>query len=540
MKRGKLLLTLLCTAGLLTACGGEKKQAEETSPEKILNLTESSELSTMDSTLATDAYSFNAIAATTEGLLQIDKDGKVIPGMAETVEVSEDGRIYTFKLRDAKWTDGQPVTANDFVFAWRRLVNPDTAAEYAYMMDVAGVKNAQDIMLGKKPITDLGVKAVDDKTLVVELTKSVPFFKSLMAFPSFFPIREDFYKAQGDQYGLTPENILANGPFKMVTWDQGANYTMEKNDGYYDAASVKLDGLNFQVIKEEQAAVVAYEQGAVDVLKFTGELASFYGTNPDYTTIPSGSLTYITINVGVPGLENENLRKAIAMSFDKEQIANNILKDGSVAANFAVPMQLAVGPDGKDFREGRNNYLATNKEKAREYYELAKKELGKDTFTYEFLFNDTESNKKLAEFFKSEVETNLPGVTVNLKQVPFKERLSLTSNHEYEIAISSWSPDYADPMTYLDMWITGAAYNYGNWSNPEYDEMIISASSGEISNNLVERWEVMKKAEELLLDEAVIAPVYQKGQAGLIKPNVKGIEFHSVGVNEIYKNATKE
>lgn len=279
-------------------------------------------------------------------------------------------------------------------------------------------------------------------------------------------------------------------------------------------------------------------KGVIDALKFTGELASFYTDNPEYMTIPDGSLTYFSMNVEVPGLENINLRKAIAMSFDKQQIADNILKNGSFPANFAVPVKLATGPDGKDFREGRD-YLVTDKAKARGYYEIAKKELGKDSFTFEFLFNDTESNKKLAEFFKSELETNLPGMTINLKQVPFKERLSLTSKHEFEIAITPWAPDYADPMTYLDMWITGGPYNYGQWSNSEYDKLI-SASKNELVNNIEARWETLKKAEELLMEQAVIAPVYQKNEAGLMKANIKGLEFHPVGVSEIYKNVTIE
>lgn len=538
MRKEKLLLSLLLAMGIVVGCGEEKKVASTEPTKKILNLAESTELSTMDSTLATDAYSFNALAATTEGLYQLDKNGNVVPGIAESTEVSEDGKTYIFKLRDAKWSDGKPVTANDFVFAWKRLANPSTAAEYSYMLGVAGIKNADDIVVGKKSVDELGITAIDDKTLKVELSQPIPFFKSLMAFPSFFPIREDFYKEKGDQYGLSPENILANGAFKMATWDQGANYTMVKNPEYYDSESVKIDGINFQVIKEEQAAIVAYEQGVIDALKFTGELASFYTDNPEYMTIPDGSLTYFSMNVEVPGLENINLRKAIAMSFDKQQIADNILKNGSFPANFAVPVKLATGPDGKDFREGRD-YLVTDKAKARGYYEIAKKELGKDSFTFEFLFNDTESNKKLAEFFKSELETNLPGMTINLKQVPFKERLSLTSKHEFEIAITPWAPDYADPMTYLDMWITGGPYNYGQWSNSEYDKLI-SASKNELVNNIEARWETLKKAEELLMEQAVIAPVYQKNEAGLMKANIKGLEFHPVGVSEIYKNVTIE
>ena len=231
-------------------------------------------------------------------------------------EISEDGKVRTFTLRDAKWSDGQPVTANDFVFAWRRLANPKTASEYAYMIGVAGVKNAEAVMSGEKPITELGITAVDDKTLKVELDYPVPFFDQLAAFPPFYPIREDFYDKYKEQYALTPEAILSNGPFKMVEWNQGANYTMVKNDQYYDADKVKIDGLNFQVVKDAQSAMVAFDQGNVDYVKLTGEMVDQYKESPEFMNTLGGYLWFVSPNQKVPGLENANLRRALALSFD--------------------------------------------------------------------------------------------------------------------------------------------------------------------------------------------------------------------------------
>jgi len=211
MKKFKYLLVGLATVALLAACGGsdskESTQAVD-SQKKILNVATDIELASMDTGVATDGYSFDAIAAVIEGLYQLDSDGNPIPGMAESTEVSEDGKTYTFKLRDAKWSDGTPVKANDFVFAWRRLADPATASEYSYMLDVAGIKNASEIAKGEKAKEELGITAIDDKTLKVELNYAVPFFYQLMAFPSFYPISEEFYKKHGDQYALTPEAIL--------------------------------------------------------------------------------------------------------------------------------------------------------------------------------------------------------------------------------------------------------------------------------------------------------------------------------------------
>ena len=239
MKKIKNLLVGLATLALLAACGGSKEttQAVDNS-KKVLNVASDIELSSMDTGVATDGYSFDAIAAVIEGLYQLDADGNPIPGMAESTEVSEDGKTYIFKLRDAKWSDGSPVKAQDFVFAWRRLANPATASEYSYMLDVAGVKNAAEIAKGEKGIEELGISAIDDKTLKVELNYAVPFFYQLMAFPSFYPISEEFYNKFGDQYALTPEAILANGPFKMTVWNQGSGYELVKNDKFYEPQMV--------------------------------------------------------------------------------------------------------------------------------------------------------------------------------------------------------------------------------------------------------------------------------------------------------------
>ena len=540
-----MVLSTLFVLGLLSGCGGSKEAApaeakKEAVKSNIVTIANDVELSSMDTGLATDGTSFEAIASVLEGLYQLDGAGNTIPGMAVKEEISEDGKVHTFTLRDAKWSDGQPVTANDFVFAWRRLANPKTASEYAYMIGVAGIKNAEGVMSGEKPITELGVTAVDDKTLKVELDYPVPFFDQLAAFPPFYPIREDFYDKYKEQYALTPEAILSNGAFKMTEWNQGANYTMVKNDQYYDADKVKIDGLNFQVVKDAQSAMVAFDQGNVDYVKLTGEMVDQYKESPELINTLGGYLWYISPNQKVPGLENANLRRALALSFDKEQIAEHLLKDGSIAANFAVPVKLAVGPDGKDFRETTPSYLNVDKAKAKEYYEKAKQELGKDKFAYELVFEDTEASKKVAEYLKSEIETNLPGMTINLKQQPKKARLQLMQNGVYELGLTRWGPDYADPMTYLDMWITGASYNFGSWTSKEYDKLIFDASKGDLTGKPVERWEALKQAEKVCMDDAAIFPVYQTGSAVMIKKDLTGFEFHSVGVPTIYKNIVRK
>lgn len=546
MRKFKTIMSVLFLLSILSGCGGSKETAvsveDKAEPVKnnIVTIANDVELSSMDTGVATDGTAFEAIAATIEGLYQQDAAGNIIPGMAIKEEVSEDGKTRIFTLRDAKWSNGQPVTANDFVFAWRRLADPKTASQYGYMVEVAGVKNAAAVQKGEKAASELGITAVDSKTLKIELDYPVPFFEQLVSFPVYYPINEEFYNKYKEQYALTPEAILANGPFKMTEWNQGANYTMVKNEQYYDADKVKIDGLNFQVVKDAQSAMVAFEQGTVDYVKLTGEMVEQYRNSPEFINTLGGYLWYLSPNQKVAGLENLNLRMALALSFDKEQIAEYLLKDGSIAANFAVPVKLAVGPDGKDFRETAPTYLNTNKEKAKEYFEKAKVELGKDKFSYELLFEDTEASKKVAEYLKSEIETNLVGMTINLKQQPKKARLQLMRNKTYDIGLTRWGPDYADPMTYLDLWITGGSSNYGNWSNEKYDKLIFDVSKGDLTGKPLERWEALKEAEKVCLDDAAIIPVYQTGSAVMINKNLTGFEFHSVGIPTIYKNIVRK
>lgn len=550
MKKVKKLLTLALAMTLsisLVACGGAKSTSNNSNgtqttqgSDKTLKVQFDVEIASMDPQIATDGTSFEAIAAVTEGIYSVDKAGSPILAAAESAEKSEDGLTYTFKLRDAKWSNGTKVTANDFVFAWRRLADPKTASEYAFMIGIAGIKNAEDVLAGKKGVEELGVKAKDDNTLVVELSHPVTFFESLLSFPSFFPVNEEFYKQSGDSFATSPNTILANGPYKISSYEPAAT-TIElvKNTDYWDADAVKLDGIKFQVIKEAQQTMLAYQNGDLDVATLAGEQVEQFKADPEFTNVAAGYLWYISVNQKVAGLENENLRKALALAYDKDAIVNNILKDGSVVADFSVPKLLATGPDGKDFRETTGTYLSTDKAKALEFYNNAKKELGKETFIYKMMVEDTESAQNVAQFIQSEIQTTLPGVTIELEVMPKKNRVERMQAGDFESVLTRWGPDYADPMTYLDMWTTDSPNNYGFWTNSEYDKLIKSAKDGELALNPEKRWEELKKAEKMVMDEAVILPVYQKGNAVMIKKSVSSIEFHSVGVTRIFKNVTK-
>lgn len=559
MKTWKKILPLLLALLMLAGCGAPA--AQETVPVpaapadaasadtaedgdyKVLNVGRMAELFDMDSTIATEADCLEVISAIIEPLFVTAADGTPVNALCASYETNEESTEYVFHIReDANWMNGVPVTADDFVFAWRRLVDPVTASEYSFMMEVAAVKNATPIISGELPIEELGVSAVDSKTLKVELDHPVSYFLNLMTFPSFCPINEAFATELGSEYALGADKLLCCGPFYMSAWDVGGNtYQLKKNPSYYDADKVNLDEINFQIIKDPQQTMLAYENGALDYVRLSGDQIVKYQTMDGFTRIEEGYLWYLSPNLNPKseeyscGLENENLRMAIALSYDKDVICYEILQDGSTPADFAIPNRLAIGPDGKDFRETSPLYLQTDKAKAQEYWEAAKEELGVDEVTIELLYDDSDSTPLIAQFLQSEIENNLPGVHINLKSQPKKSRTELMQNREYQLGLTRWGPDYADPMTYLDMWTTGSTYNYGEWSNEEYDKLIADAN-GDLANRYEERWEALKQAEALVMEHAVILPVYQKGTAAMVRPGITGLAFFPVGVGTIYKD----
>lgn len=537
-KYAKFLMIFVFSIVTLAACSDNSESSG-----KVLKVAKDVELASMDQHIATDGLSFEVIAATIEGLYTVDADGNAVPAIAESYDLSEDGLTYTFHLRkEAKWSNGDPVTANDFVYAWQRLVDPNTASEYAFIMDVAGVENAAAINAGEVSLEELGVKAVDDYTLEVHLALPVPYFLQLMTFPSFFPLNESFVTEKGDDYAQSPEGLLANGPFKMTEWTQGHSFKVEKNDSYYDKENVKLDGIEYKIMKDAQTAALEFDSGNMDIVRLTGEIVDLYKENDAFKLIHEGYLWYMSPNEEVPELQNVNLRQALGRAVNKEQLTETVLNDGSTVADFIVPVSLATGPDGKDFRDtSANDYMTYDVAVAQQYWEKAKQELGIDSLTLELLFEDTDALKKCAEFIQSELQTNLPGLTIELKSQPKKNRLELMRAGDYQLGITRWGPDYADPTTYLDMFITGSANNYPNYSSEAYDTLMERIDKGDLVYDVEARWEAMKEAEELLIaQDAAALPMYQQGNTYLINPKVSGVETHSVGVPFIYKNATIE
>ncbi len=534
-KKIKKLLVCLCSSVMalsLVACSGTN---DSSSDENTVTLAKELDVISMDSSYATDGSSIEAIQATIDGLLTVDADGNLIPALAkEKAKVSEDGLTYTYELRDAKWDNGKAVTANDFVYAWQRTVsNADAEYNYLYGEDGACIANADAIVAGDKKASELGVKAVNDTTLEVTLSKPCAYFENLMSFPVFFPINQEFAEEKGDQYALTPENMLSCGAYKMTSWETGSKYVLEKNESYYDADSVKVDKLVFNVVKDLSSSALAFESGDVQFTKLNKDLVDKYKDADEYSEVLEGYLWYFQYNFGNEYLANENIRKAISLAIDKEDLVNNVLKDGSIVAKGFVPTALATGPDGKDYRETAPSYMDTNIDEAKKCWEAGLKELGVDSISLNMLFDNADPAKSAAEYLQSHLQSTLDGLTIEMVAQEKNNRIEMQKSRDFDISLTRWGPDYADPTTYLYLMTTGNSYNYGDYTNKEYDNKINEAADAKDAET---RWELLKEAEGICMDDYAVAPIFQVGGASLVSKNVKGIETHAVGVPYIYKN----
>lgn len=499
----------------------------------------------LDPQQATDGTSFEVIADYTDGLMQMDADGKPVNALADSYETSDDGLTWTFKLKDAKWSNGDPVTANDFVFGWQRAVDPDVASEYAYMLsDIGQVKNAAEIIAGEKDKSELGVTAVDDKTLQVELNAPVSYFLSLMYFPTYYPVNQAFFESCADTFGTSPETTLSNGAFILDSYEPAATeFHLTKNPDYYDADRVQLSGLDYQVIQDSQQALMSYQAGDLDMTLVNGDQVDQVKDDPAFRAIGAGYLWYVSPNMDkVPELANENIRKALTFAIDRSAIAEDVLKDGSLPTYTAVPPQFATGPDGSDFsgdQEKFKDVCDSDPAKAAEYWQKGLEELGIDSLDLEMVVDADDAPQKVATVLQEQWQTNLPGLTISLTVEPKKQRVQDMQDGNFQLGLTRWGPDYADPMTYLGMWITDNSNNYGLWSNSDYDAIIEECTTGDLATDAEGRWAKLYDAEQIVMNEAVIFPLYTQSNAEMVSPAVTGVEYHPVALNRVYKNAVK-
>ncbi len=536
----------------LAACDKKSSSAGKKGPlpqksvyGSVLNVSIDATIDTLDAQKSVYASAFEIIGDITDGLMQMADDGSVKKAVCEEEIVSADGKLYTFKLRhDCYWSNGDPVTAHDFVYGWQRAVDPATESEYAFMMsDIAQVKNAVAIQAGLMEPNQLGVRAVDDYTFEVQLQVPVSYFDQLLYFCTFYPANQAFVESCGDSYASSPDTILSNGAFLVTDYSpKGKSIDLIKNTAYYDADKVKLGGIHYEMISNTSEGLNLYKQGKLDLFELAGDQVPEFLTSKEFRAVDSGFLYYIVPNLHVKELANKNLRMAMTFAIDREAAAK-ILGDGSKGAYQCVPSGYAFNSSGEDFNRGVKefeNVCAYDPQKAREYYKKAQAELGKSSFKFEFLCADNPEQIAVINDLISRMESILPGMHFTLKLVPKSERRKLMGRHDFEIGLTNWGPDYADPMTYLSMWMTGNDNNNGDYSNPQYDAIIADCQEGSLCTKPAERWSALKEAQSMVMNSAIVYPLFQQCNADLIKSTVKNISFHPVAINRIYKNTTKQ
>ncbi|OOG26103.1 peptide ABC transporter substrate-binding protein [Enterococcus casseliflavus] len=534
-----------CSTGGTSSTGESSSGSGTAATEQIFNVVVQQEMPSADLSLATDTISFSALNNVYEGLYRLDADSKPEPaGAAELAEVSEDGLTYKLKLReDAKWSNGEPVTAADYVFGWQRTVSAETGSEYAYLF--APVTNAEAITAGEKDASELGIKAVGDYELEITLTTPTPYFQYLLAFPSFFPQSQAVVEDNGDQYASTSDNAVYNGPFVLAGFDgpgTDTEWSYEKNDQYWDKETVKLDTINVSVVKESSTSLNLFQDGQADDVILTGELAQQMANDEAFVSEPLARTSYIELNQREEDspFRNEDLRKAISYAIDRDALVTSILGDGSLASTGLIPKGMTFNPtDNTDFVDEAESVIEYDQEKAKEHWEKAKEALGIDSLSFEILASDTDSTKKAIEYIQSAIQDTLDGVKVSLSPVPFSVRLDRSNSGDFDVVMGGWGADYADASSFTDLFVTDNSYNRGRWTSEEYDAAVKSSATTNAGNPDA-RWQDLLDAEKIIMDQQGVIPVYQNVEAHLRAPKVKGVVSHGAGAQYDYKWAVIE
>lgn len=534
----KLALLMGAMLLVLAACGGSSGSG---SKELVIAVDRSA--NSLNNVLTTESANSDIITNYLEGLLIRDLSGKLVGGAAESYTVSDDGLVYTFKLRDNNWSNGEPVTANDFVFSWREhATNPKSN----YKQYQAYLKNGKKVTSGEAPATELGIAAPDEKTVVITLETPRTYFIELLNHMSLMPINEAFYNEVGaENYGTSKDTVLANGAYILSEYAGDEGWTFEKRPEYWDAKSVAIEKVTVRVVKEATTRSNMWDSGELDETYITGDLIDKYAADKSLVNELDWGMyfMYISPNTGTPSAEyaNANLRKAIMHGIDRELLTTNVLKDGSLPANFIIPEGMSVSGYDGEFRKADGAYSDElfDLEKATEYWEAAKKELGSETITIPLTVDDAETNRKVFSNVKAQLEQNFPGLTVDLQQIPNQTYFSTLYEYNTPAARHGWLTTINDPTTIFALFTSYSTNNFGKTNLTLYTELYDKSESPEDMANVEQRLKDLIAAENELIDQAYNIPLYQRGQIKLVAEGVKGLTDDLGRRNILYRFVTK-
>lgn len=538
MKKIFLTATLLLTLSL-GACSSKEEVVEtkeKASEENVLRMMEINEISSMDSRTAFDGGSFIAITQVMEGLYNLDEHDAIIPGVAtELPEISEDGLTYKINLRkDATWSNGDSVTAHDFVYAWQKVVDPDFGATGSFLL-LGTVKNASEINQGKKELDSLGIIAKDDYTLEITLENPVPYFTSMLTFPTLFPLNQKYVESKGDKYAEDSDSLIYNGVFKLADWKgTGQTWTYEKNESYWNKEQTNLDKVAIQVIKDTNLALNLYNNEELDRAVLSGEFATQNKDNPDLVISLDSWSHMLDVNQKKDHpLENKKARQAIAKSIDRDQLTAKILDNGSIPSHGLIPKEFVHNPKtGKDFRDEKPLVNSYNQEEAKKLWQEFLSETNSSEVTLTLLASDQDENKSITEFIQFSLEELFPELTIQIETMPEKNVLERKATGEFDLILNRMGPDFQDPMTFMAQFESTSENNQVHYSSSTYDDLI--KESNELATKPEERWEKLVEAEQVLLKDAGVIPVYQSANTALQRPTYDGLIHHLFGPPNYY------
>lgn len=545
-KRMALLAMTAMSAILLAACGNQQQSRSggnnlksNMASNQVINWSETQDLVTLDPSKLTEPIDLTMNGNVNEGLYRLGNNHKIEPGIATGSTISKDGKTYTFTLRkNAKWSNGDPVTAKDFVYSWQRTINPKTASQYGYIFD--GIKNANKIQANKAKASQLGVKALSNQKLQVSLERPLPYFKLLMAFPIFFPQNQNAVEKYGKSYGTTADKMVYDGPFVMKGWN-GTNekWQLLANSHYWDKKHVYLKQINDQVVKDPSTLYNLYQTKKVDVAALSGVQAKTQLKNKDMHVLKDSRIFYLEFNQKTrPSFKNQALRKAFSYAIDRKSFTKNVLADGSKPAEGFVTSGLASNPKtGEDFAKEANQNdqgFTYNPTKAKAQYKLALSQLHKKSLKLEILAGDSVAAQHSASYIQGQLEKVLPGLKLTVTNVPNKTLIQRQTHHQFDFFISNWGADYSDPYTFLQILQSDNTFNEGGWQNQDYDRLVKRAASTD-ANNETARWQDLVQAEQVMMKDQGVAPIYQATIPQMRNPKIKGLVYNSAGLQYSFK-----
>ncbi len=516
MKRILLLLTVLM---MVLSCGQGNKKGD------VITINLRTEPSSIDPQITTDISGGTVDELIVEGLLRKDKNGKSIAGLAKEWTSTPDGLVWTFKLRDGvKWSNGDPVTAQDFKAGWLRALDPKTAAGNANLL--FSIKNGEAFNAGTVTADKVGIKVVDEKTLEVTLEAPTPYFDDLITFKAYMPLNEKFYKEAGDKYFMEADKTLSTGPYILKEWVHNSHLKFEKNPDYWDAANVKTQTIVLKLI-DPNAASANFKNGEVDVTAINFEHSNEFKDKPELVQANDGGVWYLLFNTKVKPLNNPKIRRAFSMAIDKNKLITNSLGNSEKAVKSFVPGGIGIRGLQRDFAEEVPTSLPSfNPDEAKKLFAEGLKEEGLDKLPeIELLFGEGINTKIISEYVQEELKKNL-GVNLKLTVVQGKERIQRSKQRAYQITLHNWTGDFLDPITYLDLFDSKNPNNRGDYNNPRYDELVRTVKS---TADPAVRVPAMIEMEKIIAEDVPVAILFQRQKRYLVNPKVKNITFLSIG-----------